>query len=533
MKIGFSAGLYSQEDSRFFIDLYVFSLGFSSIQGRRNRFPCHSEAVEVLRMTNKEQQLAEDLSRMWASLSLSETEETEIEIQTQAWEVGAHRGKTCVVGKLIADHLVSKELICATLWKGWKPTGTPSFKVLGDNLFLVEFVNMRDKQRVLEGRPWVFEGNLFAIEDYDGLTSPANFSFDKASFWVRMLNLPLACMSLVVGQQIGSSLGHVEEVDVDEGGMGWGAFLRVMVTQDLHKPLVRGKMLKFNGSTTLVGFQYERLSKFCFRCGVIKHGVTGCSAHNGSRKQNGPVEHKTWLRAPSPKRVFGGRLGSKSDRREHPRREYEGENGRSEQTRWNIPERHQFPMEEPKRGGEASGTVENGEDSFMESESRGNKCFPNDKPPVTEEDGGNHGGFYCAGNQGKHIPENIAKESRNNTEGFGGQEIPQTQQNLTDDNEEIKTAKSFNSSHKEKAKDTVLGGGHVQVLVHGNNVQANVEGKRTESHDAGVGQQGVGTYLTMADVEHRMKGNGFTEISERRRASDPTWVRKTKDRQGM
>jgi hypothetical protein len=56
--------------------------------------------------------------------------------------------------------------------------------VLEDNLFLVDFVNKRDKKRVLEGRPWVFKGNLFALEDYDGLTPSLKFPFDKAVFWV-------------------------------------------------------------------------------------------------------------------------------------------------------------------------------------------------------------------------------------------------------------------------------------------------------------------------------------------------------------
>jgi hypothetical protein len=67
-----------------------------------------------------------------------------MEIQQQAWELGTDRGRICVVGKLIADHMVSKETICSTLLPGWKPSGTPSFKVLGDNLFLVNFVDVRD-----------------------------------------------------------------------------------------------------------------------------------------------------------------------------------------------------------------------------------------------------------------------------------------------------------------------------------------------------------------------------------------------------
>lgn len=74
--------------------------------------------------------------------------------------------------------------------------GSIIFKVLGDNLFLIEFNNIWDKARVLEGRPWVFEGPLFLVEDFDGRSPPSKLSFDRP-FWVRMLNLPLACMGKV------------------------------------------------------------------------------------------------------------------------------------------------------------------------------------------------------------------------------------------------------------------------------------------------------------------------------------------------
>jgi hypothetical protein len=305
-----------------------------------------------------EERRAEELSRMWGSFSLSEVEGEEMEINNQAWEVGAIRGKNCLVGKLVADHLVSKEAILTSLLRGWKPSKTPTFTVLGDNLFLVEFTDENDKISVLEGRPWVFEGNLFAVEDYDGLTTPSDISFDKAAFWVRMIGLPLACMNLTVGHQIGSSMGKVEEVDVDDGGMGWGEFLRVKITLDLQKPLMRGRMLKINGSTTLVKFQYEKLPKFCFRCGVIKHGNTGCSERREARKQHAPVEYGMWLRASSPKRIFGARSGQETDRRDTSsyQREKTAGFGRYDHGRRTSPGRKRPPF----YGGDGGG---NGQDS--------------------------------------------------------------------------------------------------------------------------------------------------------------------------
>jgi hypothetical protein len=120
------------------------------------------------------------------------------------------------MGKLIADRLISKETIRSKLIRGWRPLRKISFTVLGENLFLLEFQYECDRIRVLEGRPWVFEKNLFAVEEFDGLSPPSDIDFDKVVFWVRIYNLPLVCMGLEVGKQIGASIGEVEMVDTDE-----------------------------------------------------------------------------------------------------------------------------------------------------------------------------------------------------------------------------------------------------------------------------------------------------------------------------
>jgi hypothetical protein len=44
--------------------------------------------------------------------------------------------------------------------------------------------------------------------------------FEKAYFWVRMFNFPLACMSESMGFRLGNSVGQVAEVEMDEVGVG-------------------------------------------------------------------------------------------------------------------------------------------------------------------------------------------------------------------------------------------------------------------------------------------------------------------------
>jgi hypothetical protein len=107
--------------------------------------------------------MEEDLARQWANLSLTEDEDNvKVIILKVQLDKGKNQGKTCVIGKLVADHMVSKETIWKTLMRGWKPDGDLSFTVLGENMFLIDFTLLDDKERVLKWRPWVFAKRPFS-----------------------------------------------------------------------------------------------------------------------------------------------------------------------------------------------------------------------------------------------------------------------------------------------------------------------------------------------------------------------------------
>jgi hypothetical protein len=105
------------------------------------------------------------------------------------------------------------------------------------------------------------------IEYFDGITPPSKFTFEKAAFWVWMIDLALACMSLEIGPRIGASVGIVEAVDTNSKGIGWGEFFHVKIQVDLIKSLPRGRKINIEGNSIWITFQYERLPKFCFCVG--------------------------------------------------------------------------------------------------------------------------------------------------------------------------------------------------------------------------------------------------------------------------
>ena len=192
-------------------------------------------------------------------------------------------GKNCVMAKLALERMISMETIQTHLKRWWKLFGTLSYSVIDENLFLIEFTDTRDKECVLDGRQWVFEGNLLLVEDFDENTFPLDYTFDKVVFWVRMINLLLGCMGQAIGKRIGETADRVEMVDVGVNGIGWSKFLQVKILLELNKLLPKGRKINIQGKSVWVTFQYERLPKFCYACGIISHEKTGCPLKSSLR----------------------------------------------------------------------------------------------------------------------------------------------------------------------------------------------------------------------------------------------------------
>jgi len=164
--------------------------------------------------------MEEDIFSMWGNFSLLDDENEGVSLDADDLNPLVRRGKSCLVGKLLVDRIVPKEFFKAPLIRAWKPTGSVSFRILGNNMFVADFEHDWDKARILEGRPWLSDGNLVSLADYDGITPPSQMDFEKAAFWVRMYNLSLACMGKEVGHKIGASVGKMVDVDIIDDEVG-------------------------------------------------------------------------------------------------------------------------------------------------------------------------------------------------------------------------------------------------------------------------------------------------------------------------
>jgi hypothetical protein len=332
--------------------------------------------------------MADELEALCGKISLTEGEQTGIQVEElEVSDARAVAGK-CLVGKVWGDKNVNKEAFMSVMSTIWRTAGGVKFRDLKDNMWLFEFTDQVDKMRVMDGRPWSYDRQILVLNEFDGTTPPSQLVFNHSPFWIQAHDMPLICMNKNVGTKIGNSMGELLEVDVAGDGMGWGSYLRLRVNIDITKPLERGRALNLNGKTSWVEFKYEKLPLFCFRCGRLVHGPRGCPVPPKTRLSaaDEPKAWGTWLRAADPRRrgtrgvagfreewspnqnreeeEEGGRSPGRSTRRGtsafHGNREVDGAQSREGFSRKGKPDSHgnptqQVTAEEPA-GSEVSGT---------------------------------------------------------------------------------------------------------------------------------------------------------------------------------
>ncbi|KAF5468807.1 hypothetical protein F2P56_012927 [Juglans regia] len=238
----------------------------------------------------------DDLENKWEKLRLSEEEALNIDFGDDIGDENLERlhckEELSLVGKIWVGRSINQAVVESTMAKVWKISKRAKFKGLGDNVYVMVFANQADKQRILEGRPWLFDNQLFVIMQYDGFTPPSKINFKRECFWIQMHELPLICMNKVRGEIIGGTVGRVKEVDTQEDGCGWGEYLRVLIEVDLEKPLARGRSITVRGKHLWTHFKFEKLPHICFSCGCILHREQGCIGTGEGEGQYG-----VWLRA--------------------------------------------------------------------------------------------------------------------------------------------------------------------------------------------------------------------------------------------
>lgn len=258
------------------------------------------------------------------------------------------------------------------------------------------------------------------------------------------------------------------------------------------------------GKSSLITFQYERLPRICFHCGVICPGPKGCLKRSEMRNMNDTTQYGPWLRAPSPPRRTVRNIGRFAPK--HGRTFEESQ----------ASERHSQRGTSRSRRGEERNRGRN----YADDEKEGEGVFwERDESPQKKEKGGYSGKDRGGGDGYSHYETQTKKERFSPTNSqrmgfqwvYGGQEESEKERRMNMGKEfnekdvpKFKTAtwKEDNSKNKNKINEDGL----EPRVMHGHNASPGViDVGRKGYEDKRANTGGVYTGLCFAEIEKTVK----------------------------
>lgn len=242
----------------------------------------------------------EELNSLWRRFQLTEEEE-EVSIPAEVLSEEHSWRPHCLLGSLLTRKGFNKDAFKSTMEKIWKATPIRKTTEVGENLFLFQFNSEEEREVVLKGEPWNFDDRLILVKALELEDKPCKDLILKAIFGILVFGLLFVAMSEKMRKVIGDKIGRFIEMRTYEEVIGMGNYLAIRVEIDVRKPLRRGMKLGGEEGTDglLVDFTYERLSGFCYGCGILGHIEKECRISLKKRKDfpNLPSQYGKWLKA--------------------------------------------------------------------------------------------------------------------------------------------------------------------------------------------------------------------------------------------
>lgn len=130
----------------------------------------------------------------------------------------------------------------------WKPQKVVDMDVISDNKFLFTFYSRADIDQVLECMSWSFERHVLLTKEVSPMEQPNKIVLNRATFWLRLYDLPTGAMKESIISKLGSKAGRVINIGCQRDNYLGGRYARLRIELDIIKPLTRGTQLQIRGN---------------------------------------------------------------------------------------------------------------------------------------------------------------------------------------------------------------------------------------------------------------------------------------------
>lgn len=173
------------------------------------------------------------------------------------------------------------------------------------------FVRVLSCPRYAESVGRTFEQSLLVYHCLKENEDPHGVKLNNMDIWIQVYDLPNGFVSENIFRHIGNYVGEFVKSDPANLNGGWRLYSRIRVTLEIDKPIKRRMKIKREGGEwSWINFKYERLSSFCFVCGILGHQERDCAIVYANPEKEIIRSYGAWLRAPA-KNAKSTNLGAK------------------------------------------------------------------------------------------------------------------------------------------------------------------------------------------------------------------------------
>ena len=122
----------------------------------------------------------EELEELWHKLSLTEDELSEIVVDKNWIDEAREAWENC----LVLNERVNLKTMKNVLSMIWKVSSCMVVKEVGERLFVFQFEDNMDKERVFMKQPWTINKSLLILANFDGQSKPEEVMLQWCPFWV-------------------------------------------------------------------------------------------------------------------------------------------------------------------------------------------------------------------------------------------------------------------------------------------------------------------------------------------------------------
>uniref|UniRef100_A0A803PB73 Reverse transcriptase domain-containing protein n=1 Tax=Cannabis sativa TaxID=3483 RepID=A0A803PB73_CANSA len=184
----------------------------------------------------------------------------------------------CIVGKFLTERAIDFDAMRHMMASLFQPGRGMYVKELEPNLYLFQFYDEIDLERVIEGSPWTLNQTRFVFERLQRGQDPRSVVISKLDMWVQVHCLQRGFKTERTLRELGNYIGAFVKTDPKNFQGIWRDYLGVCVTLDINVPLKRRKKLRRTAAEEgfWAIFKYEYGPTFYFTCGILGHSDRFC-----------------------------------------------------------------------------------------------------------------------------------------------------------------------------------------------------------------------------------------------------------------